>query len=213
MLWFKIQINSYLFPPLWCDVKNRKYCERKPCDLLTKFSISGNAYEKVDHIAPPYHVLHNVDCGDKHLHSLTISVRWKRCLVWFQRFPFWNSSWKLTDNIYNVPFERAAKCTPWETLSGVAAWQLSVVLNWQHWKTNFWRNRELQKSKKKKYKKAQTAMHYTAVGLSSFLAALSTTGALLALELSSVHLLVLLALFAVLLLLCLQTSAKSSTWT
>ena len=60
-----------------CDVfvESRKYCERKPSDLLTKFSIPGNTYEKVDYIAPPHHVLRDVDCGDKHLHSLTISVR------------------------------------------------------------------------------------------------------------------------------------------
>ena len=43
--------------------------------LLAKFSIRAHAYEKLDCIAPPQHLFRDVDFGDKHLHSLTISVR------------------------------------------------------------------------------------------------------------------------------------------
>ena len=42
---------------------------------LSKFSIRGHAYEKLDYIAPLQNLFLDVDLGDKHLHSLTISVR------------------------------------------------------------------------------------------------------------------------------------------
>jgi len=42
---------------------------------LLKFSIRGHAYEKLDKIAPLQHLFLDVDLGDKHSHSLTISVR------------------------------------------------------------------------------------------------------------------------------------------
>ena len=42
---------------------------------LSKFSIRGHAYEKLDYIAPLQHLFLDVDLGDKHLHSLTLSVR------------------------------------------------------------------------------------------------------------------------------------------
>ena len=70
-------------------MKSRKYCERKPFDLLTKFSIPGNAYENLTTLRPPCHVLRDVDFGDKHLHSLTISVRDENGdLFDIQRFSF-----------------------------------------------------------------------------------------------------------------------------
>lgn len=43
-------------------------------DLLDNFSIRGNAYEKLYYIALR-HVLRDVDFGNEHLHSLTISVK------------------------------------------------------------------------------------------------------------------------------------------
>ena len=49
----------------------------------------------------------------------------------------WNLNWKLIDHIYNVFIERDAKCTAWTTLSGVAAWQLSVVSNLWNIRTKF----------------------------------------------------------------------------
>ena len=55
---------------------------------LSKFSIRGHAYEKLDYIAPLQHLFLDVVLGDKHLHSLTLSVRWEWGLVSFQRFPF-----------------------------------------------------------------------------------------------------------------------------
>ena len=42
---------------------------------LSKFSIRGHAYEKLDYIALLQHLFLDVDLGDKHLHSLTLSVR------------------------------------------------------------------------------------------------------------------------------------------
>lgn len=44
-------------------------------NLLANFSIRGNAYEKPYYIAPPQHVLRDVDFGNEHLHSLTISAK------------------------------------------------------------------------------------------------------------------------------------------
>lgn len=44
-------------------------------DLLDNFSIRGNAYEKLYYIALPQHLLRDVDFGNEHLHSLTISVK------------------------------------------------------------------------------------------------------------------------------------------
>ena len=67
------------------------------------------------------------------------------------------------NNVY-VLFEHAAKCTLWETLSRVAVWQLSVVSNWRHRKTNLWRIKNYRKVTKR-YKKALTAMRYTAIRL------------------------------------------------
>ena len=55
---------------------------------LSKFSIRGHAYEKLDYIALLQHLFLDVVLGDKHLHSLTLSVRWEWGLVSFQRFPF-----------------------------------------------------------------------------------------------------------------------------
>ena len=55
---------------------------------LSKFSIRGHAYEKLDYIAPLQHLFLDVDLGDKHLHSLTLSVRdGNRDLFHFNGFP------------------------------------------------------------------------------------------------------------------------------
>lgn len=58
---------------------NKKITEnllnRKPSNLLAKFSIRGNAYEKIDCIASPQLVLRDVDFRDKHLRSL--KIMWK----------------------------------------------------------------------------------------------------------------------------------------
>lgn len=83
------------------------------------------------------------------------------------------------NNVY-VLFEHAAKRTLWETLSRVAVWQLSVVSNWRHRKTNLWRIKNYRKVTKR-YKKALTAMRYTAIRLGFLSAALSTAGVALSL--------------------------------
>lgn len=44
-------------------------------NLLDNFSVCGNGYEKLYYIAPPQHVLRDVDFGNEHLHNLTISVK------------------------------------------------------------------------------------------------------------------------------------------
>ena len=54
---------------------NEKKTENLWNRKLSKFSIRGHAYEKLDHIVPLQHLFLDVDLGDKHLHSLTISVR------------------------------------------------------------------------------------------------------------------------------------------
>ena len=96
--------------------------------------------------------------------------------AWFNcRIKFYLQS----NNVY-VLFEHAAKGTLWETLSRVAAWQLSVVSNWRHRKTNLWRIKNYRKVTKK-YKKVQTAMRYTTIGLGFLSATLSTAGVALSL--------------------------------
>ena len=72
---------------------------------------------------------------------LTLILGINICIVWhflsemgmgtcsISTVSLWNLIWKLIDHIYNVFIERDAKCTAWTTLSGVAAWQLSVVSN------------------------------------------------------------------------------------
>lgn len=40
-----------------------------------KREIRGNAYENLYYIAPPQHLLGDVDFGNEHLHSLTISAK------------------------------------------------------------------------------------------------------------------------------------------
>ena len=89
-------------------------------------------------------------------------MRMETCLI--STFFLWNLRWNFIDYIYNVFIERDAKCAAWTTLSGVSAWQLSADPNLLNSKRNFRRNRKLQKSRQK-YKKAQTATHYVAVGL------------------------------------------------
>ena len=44
-------------------------------NLLDNFSICGNGCEKLYYIAPPQHVLRDVDFGNEHLHNLTFSVK------------------------------------------------------------------------------------------------------------------------------------------
>lgn len=89
---------------------------RKPSNLLAKFSIRGNAYEKIDCIASPQLVLRDVDFRDKHLRSLKImwKIRMETCLI--STVSLWKLSWKLIEYI-NVFIEHDAKCTAWTTLS------------------------------------------------------------------------------------------------
>ena len=98
---------------------------------------------------------------------LTLILGINICIVWqflsemgmgtcfISTVSLWNLNWKLIDHIYNVFTERDAKCTSWTTLSGVAAWQLSVVSNLWNSEGNSRRNRKLQKIKVKIKKKLQ----------------------------------------------------------
>ena len=84
-------------------------------DLLDNFSIRGNAYEKLYYIALPQHVLRDVDFGNEHLHSLTISVKDENGdLFDFNGFRLkfeLKINWY---NIYNIFIKRDVKCTAWK---------------------------------------------------------------------------------------------------
>ena len=47
----------------------------KPSNLLAKFSIRGQPYEKIDYISPSHEVFRDAASRDNYLHSLAISVK------------------------------------------------------------------------------------------------------------------------------------------
>ena len=81
----------------------------------------------------------------------------------------WNSSWKMIDNIYTMSYLNVLPSSPPEKIySELLPYNFRLSRNGAE---------EIEKYRKvaKKYKKAQTATHDTAVGLDSLSAVLSTT--------------------------------------
>ena len=70
---FKTPRNYFIH----CDLINKteNLLNGKPSNLLAKFSIRGQPYEKIDYISPSHEVFRGVASGDNYLHSLTISVK------------------------------------------------------------------------------------------------------------------------------------------
>ena len=62
---------------IYCDLMNKteNLLNGKPSNLLAKFSIRGQPYEKIDYIFPSHGVFRDAVSGDKYLHSLAISVK------------------------------------------------------------------------------------------------------------------------------------------
>ena len=60
-----------------CDLMNKteNLLNGKPSNLLAKFSIRGQPYEKIDYISPSHGVFRGVASRDNYLHSLAISVK------------------------------------------------------------------------------------------------------------------------------------------
>lgn len=87
----------------------------------------------------------------------------------------WNSSWKMIDNTYTMSSLNVLPSSPPEKIySELLPYNFRLSRNGAE---------EIEKYRKvaKKYKKAQTATHDTAVGLDSLSAVLSTTGVALSL--------------------------------
>ena len=55
--------------------KTENLLNGKPSNLLAKFSVRGQPYEKIDYISPSHQLFRGGTSGDKYLHSLTISVK------------------------------------------------------------------------------------------------------------------------------------------
>ena len=70
---FKTPLSYFIH----CDLMNKteNLLNRKPSNLLAKFSIRGQPYEKIDYISPSHEVFRGVASGDNYLHSLAISVK------------------------------------------------------------------------------------------------------------------------------------------
>ena len=60
-----------------CDLidKTENLLNRKPSNLLAKFSIRGQPYEKINYISPSHEVFRDATSRDNYLHSLAISVK------------------------------------------------------------------------------------------------------------------------------------------
>ena len=73
-----------------CDLMNKteNLLNGKPSNLLAKFSIRGQPYEKINYISPSHGVFRDAASRDKYLHSLTISVKDENGNLFdFQGFP------------------------------------------------------------------------------------------------------------------------------
>ena len=70
---FKTPHNYFIH----CDLMNttENLLNGKPSNLLAKFSIRGQPYEKIDYISPSHEVFRNAASRDNYLHSLAISVK------------------------------------------------------------------------------------------------------------------------------------------
>lgn len=89
---------------------NALYPIQKTSNRLAYFSIRGKAYEKLYYIAPPEHVLRDVDFGNEHVLSLTISVKDEnRDFFVFNAFRL-----KLIDIIYTMSSSNVILSAPLE---------------------------------------------------------------------------------------------------
>ena len=70
---FKTPHNYFIH----CDLMNKteNLLNGKPSNLLAKFSIRGQPYEKIDYISPSHEVFRDATSRDNYLHSLVISVK------------------------------------------------------------------------------------------------------------------------------------------
>ena len=70
---FKTPHNYFIH----CDLMNKteNLLNGKPSNLLAKFSIRGQPYEKIDYISPSHEVFRDATSRDNYLHSLAISVK------------------------------------------------------------------------------------------------------------------------------------------
>ena len=70
---FKTPHNYFIH----CDLMNttENLLNGKPSNLLAKFSIPGQPYEKIDYIPPSHEVFRDAASRDYYLHSLAISVK------------------------------------------------------------------------------------------------------------------------------------------
>ena len=70
---FKTPHNYFIH----CDLMNKteNLLNGKPSNLLAKFSIRGQPFEKIDYISPSHEVFRDATSRDNYLHSLIISVK------------------------------------------------------------------------------------------------------------------------------------------
>ena len=70
---FKTPHNYFIH----CDLMNKaeNLLNGKPSNLLAKFSIRGQPYEKIDYISPSHGVFRDTTSRNNYLHSLAISVK------------------------------------------------------------------------------------------------------------------------------------------
>ena len=70
---FKTPHNYFIH----CDLMNKteNLLNGKPSNVLAKFSIRGQPYQKIDYISPSHEVFRGATSRDNFLHSLTISVK------------------------------------------------------------------------------------------------------------------------------------------
>ena len=83
---FKTPHNYFIH----CDLMNKteNLLNGKPSNLLAKFSIRGQPYEKIDYISPSHEVFRDATSRDNYLHSLAISVKDENGNLFdFQGFP------------------------------------------------------------------------------------------------------------------------------
>ena len=70
---FKTPHNYFIHWDLMNKTEN--LLNGKPSNLLAKFSIRGQPYEKINYISPSHGVFRGATSRDNYLHSLTISVK------------------------------------------------------------------------------------------------------------------------------------------
>lgn len=94
----------------WAMTPTRCTQSKKTSNRLAYFSIRGKAYERLYYTAPPQHVMRDVDFGNEHLLSLTISVKDENGdLFVFNAFRL-----KLIDIIYTISLSNVMLSAPLE---------------------------------------------------------------------------------------------------